>query len=746
MGNSQAAFSEEQAIETYFYYLPVLHNGSPIVVNSIEDELIDDGFCTLREAVIAANTNTASGIYKGECQAGSDSRTDVIKLEMDSVYSLTIDRVNDDPAAYNGDLNILDNTAALDLVITCGRDESCTISQDALLDDRVILIEGASVALYGLVITGGTTPYSGGGIAVSEGELAFWNGRITGNSAVSGGGIASDGAVHVYSSAVTENDVSWTGGAIINAMGAPFYVDDTIISMNTALDGGGGGISNLGLMYLSNSNLSGNISVNNDGGGIANSGSLTISHCTFYGNIAETSGGGALANLVGATATIQEGSMVGSGPSIGESNRASTGGGLFNYGTLNVYESTVRGNQAVFGAGLSNWAGTITLNDTDVISNTSIYDGGGIHNKGNASLFVENGSSISNNAAGGQGGGLSNWEYGTVAITESIISFNTASAGGGIHFEGTPSSMILDGTSVIGNQATNDAGGILIMTDAEVTIRNNSIISQNSASYGGGIANWGGTLTIDASQVNQNDCTNSGGGLVNKDGGTAVIQNNSLIDGNTAQWEGGISNWGASNLTIMNSTISGNTANASAGGLGNLGTATLIDVEFYTNNAPWGGAILNAEGGVLDIASSIISNNTTVNEGGGIGNNGTLTLSGSTVSSNSAGTLGGGLAIWDTGITTITGSIFLNNTATTSGGAIYIYPTLTSVLSITGSCIDGNTDTALFNDQAFLQIATGNWWGDPSGPSGAGPGSGDSVSLYVDFSGWLAAPPAICAP
>ncbi|MCK4311663.1 MAG: right-handed parallel beta-helix repeat-containing protein, partial [Candidatus Cloacimonetes bacterium] len=34
-----------------------------------------------------------------------------------------------------------------------------------------------------------------------------------------------------------------------------------------------------------------------------------------------------------------------------------------------------------------------------------------------------------------------------------------------------------------------------------------------------------------------------------------------------------------------------------------------------------------------------------------------------------------------------------------------------------------------------------NWWGDASGPSGAGPGTGDAVSANVDYSPWLGATP-----
>lgn len=42
-----------------------------ITVNSTADTAANDGVCTLREAIIAANTNTASGAAAGECAAGA---------------------------------------------------------------------------------------------------------------------------------------------------------------------------------------------------------------------------------------------------------------------------------------------------------------------------------------------------------------------------------------------------------------------------------------------------------------------------------------------------------------------------------------------------------------------------------------------------------------------------------------------------------------------------------------------------
>lgn len=52
-----------------------------------------------------------------------------------------------------------------------------------------------------------------------------------------------------------------------------------------------------------------------------------------------------------------------------------------------------------------------------------------------------------------------------------------------------------------------------------------------------------------------------------------------------------------------------------------------------------------------------------------------------------------------------------------------------------------NVDT----DPTYLINAECNWWGDPSGPSGAGSGSGDAVSNNVDYDPWELSYPA-CPP
>src|SRR5689334_25318327 len=50
-------------------------SAATITVNGIADTVADDGVCTLREAIVAANTNAASGAMPGECAAGEASPT-----------------------------------------------------------------------------------------------------------------------------------------------------------------------------------------------------------------------------------------------------------------------------------------------------------------------------------------------------------------------------------------------------------------------------------------------------------------------------------------------------------------------------------------------------------------------------------------------------------------------------------------------------------------------------------------------
>ncbi len=58
--------------------------------------------------------------------------------------------------------------------------------------------------------------------------------------------------------------------------------------------------------------------------------------------------------------------------------------------------------------------------------------------------------------------------------------------------------------------------------------------------------------------------------------------------------------------------------------------------------------------------------------------------------------------------------------------------------SVTSNNIFLNEGLGLNNlNPSNMVMASGNWWGNFSGPSGEGPGTGDEVSAGVDYSGWL---------
>jgi hypothetical protein len=54
--------------------------------------------------------------------------------------------------------------------------------------------------------------------------------------------------------------------------------------------------------------------------------------------------------------------------------------------------------------------------------------------------------------------------------------------------------------------------------------------------------------------------------------------------------------------------------------------------------------------------------------------------------------------------------------------------------------LTGNTFGIRSNVPSPITNGENNWWGSPCGPSGEGPGNGDAVSTYVDFSPWWADP------
>ncbi|RPI99666.1 MAG: CSLREA domain-containing protein, partial [Chloroflexi bacterium] len=160
----------------------------------------------------------------------------------------------------------------------------------------------------------------------------------------------------------------------------------------------------------------------------------------------------------------------------------------------------------------------------------------------------------------------------------------------------------------------------------------------------------------------------------------------------------------------------------SGGGVSNAGTLTVSHSAFSGNSATnRGGGIRN--NGTAAVSYSTFSGNSTFHGGGGIRNNSTLMVSNSSFSGNSAGD-GGGIDN-NGGMLTISHSTFSSNSATTSGGGIHNFGSGTLNLRNTiianspsgGDC--NNTGTIathannLIEDGSCSDGATGFVTGEP---------------------------------
>ena len=185
---------------------------------------------------------------------------------------------------------------------------------------------------------------------------------------------------------------------------------------------------------------------------------------------------------------ISGGAVTIAGLTMANGNDSQGGGGVLNFGTLDLNESTISGNSSDSnGGGIIN-SGTLTLNITTISGNSATGNGGGIDNEGTLDL---NNSTVNSNEAGGDGGGISNPSGSTLTMINTTVSGNSATGdGGGIWNDGTLTmnhSTVSDNSS--GTPTSNgglasisgaegQSGGIWSDGAGEINIKN-SIVANN---------------------------------------------------------------------------------------------------------------------------------------------------------------------------------------------------------------------------------------------------------------------------
>jgi hypothetical protein len=251
----------------------------------------------------------------------------------------------------------------------------------------------------------------------------------------------------------------------------------------------------------------------------------------------------------------------------------------------------------------------------------------------------------------------------------------------------------------------------------------------------GGIIN-NGTLTVSGCTISGNAADN-GGGIHNT--GTLTVSNNSTVSGNSAGNNGGgIWNSGASlnwvgSLTVSNSTVSGNHADGDAGGgiMNFFGSLTVSASAVSGNTAVVGGGIFSNGTATIQLSSTLSGNS--AEDGGGIENGGPLTVSGCTLSGNTATGFnfggshfpGRGGAIDNSGdstLTTVRDSVFSCNSAEL-GGAIFNSANY-GTLDVRGSTFSRNSASdsggAIYNQHSTATIQGCTLSGNLAGTAGGG--------------------------
>ncbi len=487
-------------------------NAAIIVVTTTDDPTLGagDGFCSLREAVKAANTNAAVDA----CPKGSGA--DTIRLPR-GLYKIEIPRGGGVNTNEVGDFNVSGPTTI------SGAGERATVI-DPQRFDRAFTVDtspGAAVAFSNLTIQNGHAELSSGGAIYNENAVLSVSGvSFLSNESDYGGALRAGGPTTIDDSRFLENTAYLDGGGIW--AGANLTVSDTLVSRNRATTSDGGGIAVIGgTARIKRTTISSNTTGLDDGAGIFSERPLFLTDSTVAGNEAAGSGGGVYQRLH--QVTIVRSDVTGN-------NAVGQAGGIMalSRAGLTMRSSSVVGNSAQSAGGINlifdddllarsdirnstiAWntatqtGGGITNNMTTLIQGSLIYrnsagdgagpgtgDGNGIYSVGPVELTVRN-TTIALNGEGmafdGRGGGLFN-DNGAVARLENVtLSMNSASTqggdGGNIYNEAGSTNGIVEAKNTIVHdaQTSGNCGGVPV-TSTGPNIEQNSSGGGNSCGF-----------------------------------------------------------------------------------------------------------------------------------------------------------------------------------------------------------------------------------------------------------------------
>jgi CSLREA domain-containing protein len=530
--------------------------GATISVSTEGDVLNgNDGKCSLREAVIAANGNAASGPAAGECGTGSGA--DTIELPAGNYTRLLAG--NNEGAAATGDLDITSD-------MTIHGAGAATTTIDASQKDRVLDIAGSiTVSIEGVTITGGVG--QGGGTPAGNGFPT----AAPGIGGARGGGILNAGTLTLTASVVKDN-LAGDGGAGGGASGSSN-------ANGTAGTGGAGGDGG-------------------SGGGIYSNGNLTIVRTTITGNRSGSGGAGGTASGGNNTNPVGTGGT-GSG---GKGGNGGLGGGIYGAtGALTITDSTISGNTTGRGGKGGNASG----------GNGALAMPGGNGGKGGAAV-------AGNGGVGGAAGAIAS-EVPTTITSSTISGNTAGDGGDGGTGQGGPGGVSAAGSNSNGGGGGNadggdggngGAGGAAAVEAPSFDLLNVTVTGNHSGNGGTGGNATGGVAQNGSSNGNGNG--GNGGNGIGGAGGTGSA-GGAFVGGNFSLSHGTIALNGAG--TGAGGGVGAGTAGGSKGTVSGSNGGTGNSVNGAAGAAGTGGGIAGIS--ATPLTSTILASNTPSNCAGG---------------------------------------------------------------------------------------------------------------------------------
>ncbi len=693
----------------------------------------DDGGGIYNKGTLTINNSTILSNYADDIAGGIDNR-DTLSIWQSTISS---NKAGDNSGGiYNlGSLTIENSTISSNQAVDhCGgidnrgvsatiRNSTITLNDSADGNGGGLRNYNSTLTIENTTISSNEAEFRGGGIFNYNATLIIDSCKISDNIAnkSNGGGIHSQWIVDIKNSTISGNESGDDGGGISNR--GTLTIENSSIVNGIAGDDGGGIDHRSGSLTMESVVISGN-QAGDDGGGVYNKGTLTINNSTILSNYANDIAGG-----------IDNRDILSIGQSTVSSNKAGNhSGGIFNYnGTLIIEDSTISNNIANIrdGGGInSQW--NATIKNSTIYNNTAGDNGGGIYNSG--TLTLEN-STISGNTAANRGGGIFNGN--NLYLYHSTLSENTATIGPGIH--NTATGNVFIGYTIISSEVTASAAGIisqgynlftqaivdgsigsdLLGADADLQpLADNSgptlthALGINSDAFGAGsmaaVAGSGGIPSYDGrgsgfsrvfGVIDIGAVEMGGAGLtVIEAGDNQDVASNDINAGNGYNLREAL--W-LSNNAIGMDTISFNAALAGTTNTLNYGELTISSSDGATINGDIDGdgqfdvtldgnnnyRIFNINSGATASLTALYLNNGMAagQNGGGIYNDGTLTIQNSTIANSTADLYGGGIYNGETLI--MQNSTIFGNSASKSGGGIHNNGTL----SMEVSTISGNS-------------------------------------------------------